>query len=93
MALSTDSTATVTAQVPKGMKVALETLALSTGQGPGDLVTEAIGHYLAAQRAQIAQIEAGLRAADAGDFATDAETANASLSRRSAATSRSAARS
>jgi len=56
-----------------GTRKDLEALAKSTGRNRTTLAAEAIERFVAQQRWQIAQIEEGIGAADAGDFATEEE--------------------
>lgn len=63
----------LTARVPRKVKDDLDALARATGRNRDELVLEALSRFIDMQRRQIACIEEGLRAADAGDFATDAE--------------------
>ena len=53
----------------------LDEVAVKCGRSPADLVAEAIEDYLSREAWQIAEIEAGIAAADSGDFASDAELA------------------
>jgi RHH-type transcriptional regulator, rel operon repressor / antitoxin RelB len=68
-------TTTITVRVPKAMREQLDTLAQDTGRQPSDLAYEALRTYLEFETRQVTQIQAGIRAADAGDFATDEEMA------------------
>jgi RHH-type rel operon transcriptional repressor/antitoxin RelB len=73
MATATDETTTITARIPKTLREELEALARSTGRNKNTLVADALRRFVDLQRWQIAQIEEGIRAADAGEFATDDE--------------------
>lgn len=63
--------ATVTLQVPASMKEELDRLALVTGRQQTVLAVEAIGRYLEAEAAQVAEIQEAIQRADAGEFATE----------------------
>lgn len=65
-----DSTTTLTLRLPAELKERLERLAAATDRSRAWLACDALEAYLAANEWQIAKIEAGVRAADAGDFAT-----------------------
>jgi predicted transcriptional regulator len=69
----TAPTATITIRIPSEMREELEALAKSTGRNRSSLVEEARRRFIDVQRWQIARIEEGVRAADAGDFVTDEE--------------------
>ena len=75
MVSTTAPTTTITLRVPKAMREQLDTLAQDTGRQPSDLAYEALRTYLDFETRQVTQIQAGIRAADAGDFATDEEMA------------------
>lgn len=68
-----ESTITMTTRLPQGMKDELDALAKSTGRNRNALVQEALRRFIELQRWQIAEIEAGIREADAGIFASDEE--------------------
>lgn len=70
-----EARATVTLQLPVEVKERLDELAKRTDQPASALATEAISSYLELQEWQIEEINEGLREAQAGDFATDAEVA------------------
>ncbi len=67
------STIPMTVRVPAEMKERLERLAEATSRSKSWLATDALGRYLELEEWQIAETQAGLREADAGDFASDAE--------------------
>lgn len=67
------STIPITVRVPAEMKERLERLAEATSRSKSWLATDALGRYLDLEEWQIAETQAGLREADAGDFASDAE--------------------
>lgn len=73
MAAPTEPTIHLTARIQGHLKTDLDALAKSTGRNRNELVQEALRRFIELQRWQIARIEDGLRAADAGDFATDTE--------------------
>ncbi len=52
---------------------ALDRLAQGTARTCGDLINQAVQDYLALQAWQIEKIEAGIGAAERGDFATEEE--------------------
>ena len=53
----------------------LDVLARREGRGAAELAAAAVAEYVALDAEHVAEIEAALREADAGDFATDAEVA------------------
>lgn len=73
MSVPEDPTIHLTARIPRSAKDDLDALARATGRNRNELVQEALRRFIDVQRWQIARIEEGLRAADAGDFATDTE--------------------
>ncbi len=73
MSTTADPTTMLSTRVPQGMKAELDDLAKSTGRNRNTLVQEALRRFIDVQRWQIAEIEAGIREADAGAFATDEE--------------------
>lgn len=68
-----ESTLTITTRIPQRMKDELDALARSTGRNRNMLVQEALRRFIDLQRWQIAEIEAGIREADAGIFVSDQE--------------------
>lgn len=68
-----DQTATVTARIPMDLRGALDKLTKTTGRNKNALIKEAIRRFVEVEQWQLADIEAGLREADAGDFATEGE--------------------
>ena len=72
----------VTVRMDAEKRAALDTLARALKRDRSFLINEAVDDYLAVQRWQIAEIEKGLREADAGDFASDAEVEAAFAPRR-----------
>jgi RHH-type rel operon transcriptional repressor/antitoxin RelB len=73
MSTTAEPTTMLSTRVPQGMKAELDDLAKSTGRNRNTLVQEALRRFIDVQRWQIAEIEAGIREADAGAFATDEE--------------------
>jgi len=73
MTAPAEPTTTITVRLPVDTRRDLEALAKSTGRTRTTLAAEAIARFIEHQRWQIAKIEEGIRAADAGDFATDEE--------------------
>ena len=73
MALADAPTVTVGARVPRDVRDELDKLVKSTGRNRNALVEEALRRFIDVERWQLADIEAGLHEADAGDFATDEE--------------------
>ena len=65
----------LTIQIPDETAIGLDEIAVKLGRSSTDLVAEAIDDYLSWEAWQIAEIEAGISAADRGDFAGDAELA------------------
>lgn len=65
----------MTIRVPDEVRDELEALAKVTGRTRSWLAAEAINEYLERERWQVAQIQEGLAAADAGDFADPEEVA------------------
>lgn len=66
-------TTTMTVRVPAEVGERLERLAQATSRTRSWLAADAIGRYLEHEEWQVSEIEAGIREADAGDFATDDE--------------------
>ena len=73
MATAAEPTITMTMRLPRVMKDELDALARSTGRNRNALVQEALRRFIDVQRWQIAEIEAGIREADAGIFVGDDE--------------------
>lgn len=63
----------ITFRLDNEKKVALDAIAASLNRDRSYVLNEAIDLYLDVYQWQIAEIEAGLAEADAGDFATDEE--------------------
>ena len=72
-ATATEPTTVMSTRVPREMKAELDRLAKATGRDRNTLVQEALRRFIAVERWQLADVEAGPREADAGDFATDEE--------------------
>jgi RHH-type rel operon transcriptional repressor/antitoxin RelB len=70
-----EPTARVTIELPMNVKERLEELARTTEKSEARLAAEAISSFVEVQEWQIGEIEAGLRDADAGDFASDEDVA------------------
>ena len=68
-----EPTTTMTIRVPVGVKERLDRLAQTTARSKSWLAADAIRAYVELQEWQIREIEAGLREADAGEFANDEE--------------------
>jgi predicted transcriptional regulator len=64
-----------TIQLDEETSCALGALATRLDRSPTALVHEAVGEWIAFQRTQIEEIEAGIADADAGRFATEEEVA------------------
>jgi RHH-type transcriptional regulator, rel operon repressor / antitoxin RelB len=73
MSATTEPTTTIAIRMPESMKAELGALAKVTGRNRNTLVVEAVRRFIEVERWQLADIEAGLREADAGDFATTEE--------------------
>jgi len=68
---------TVTFRLREDMKVALDAIAQSMDRDRSYLLNEAVEAYVETHRWHIDHIKEGLRQADAGEFATEAEVAAA----------------
>lgn len=66
---------TVTIDLEEEVRRALDRLARETNRSVDDLVTQAVRDYLEVQKWQHRKIEAGVAAADRGDFASEDELA------------------
>jgi predicted transcriptional regulator len=82
----------ISLRLPLDMKQRMESYAELTGRNKSHVVMEAVAEYLAWRMPQIEDLKLALRAADAGDFASDAEVqavfARYAKSRRTAAAPR-----
>ena len=67
------ATVTVGARVPRELRDELDRLVKATGRNRNALIEEALHRFVEVEKWQLADIEAGLREADAGDFATAEE--------------------
>lgn len=72
---ATATTTRMTVELPVQLKSRLEELAKAAEFSSAELAVDAISSYVDLQEWQIRQIEAGVREADAGDFASDEEVA------------------
>ncbi len=68
-------TTTITVRLASEVKDKLDKLARSTRRSRSFLAAEAIEDYLALNAWQVAEIEAAVAEADAGDFADESEVA------------------
>ena len=73
--MATTETTTVTVRLSEQLKERLDNLAGATARSRSWLAQDAIQHYLDLNEWQIEEIKAGLREADAGDFASGEEVA------------------
>jgi predicted transcriptional regulator len=69
------ATTTMTVRLPVDVKQRLDRLAQTTARSKSWLASDAIAEYVKSQEWQIAEIEAGIREADAGEFAGADEVA------------------
>lgn len=70
----------ITVRMDAEKVAALDALAEQADRDRSYLINEAVDAYLAVHRWQIAHVEAGLRQADSGEFATESEV-NAAFAR------------
>ncbi len=68
-----EHTTTMTVRVPMQLKEQLDQLAQRTARSKSWLAADAIRAYIALHEWQISEIEAGIREADAGEFASQTE--------------------
>ena len=68
---------TVTARLDMDTQAQLEKLAAATSRSRSWLVAEAVKQYVAEQSWQVEAIQEGIRQADAGAFASEAEVTGA----------------
>ncbi|HKO23710.1 MAG TPA: ribbon-helix-helix protein, CopG family [Chloroflexota bacterium] len=73
MATTTVPTTTMTIRLPQEMRARFEALAKATGRNRNALAQEAIRRFIEMEEWQIAEIQAGLREAEAGTFASEDE--------------------
>jgi predicted transcriptional regulator len=67
------ATADLSVTLPAETKERLERLAVQASTSPSDLAAEAIRSYLELRDWQAREVHAGIREADAGQFATEEE--------------------
>jgi len=67
------ATKTISFRLPAKLRSRLERLSRATSRSKSWLAVDAIRSYIELHEWQISEIEAGIREADAGEFATDAE--------------------
>lgn len=68
---------TVSFRIERSKKAQLDVLAKSMDRDRSYLLNQAVDDFIALHQQQIAHIKEGIAAADAGDFATDQEMAEA----------------
>ena len=68
---------TISVRIGSDKKAALDAIAAESGRELGAVIEEALAAYLELHAWQVAHIEEGLRQADAGEFASEAEVADA----------------
>jgi len=68
---------TISVRIASEKKVALDAIAARTRRDLGVVIEEALTAYLELHAWQVAHIEEGLRQANAGEFASEAEVAEA----------------
>ena len=68
---------TISVRIASEKKVTLDAIAARTRRDLGVVIEEALTAYLELHAWQVAHIEEGLRQADAGEFASEAEVAEA----------------
>jgi predicted transcriptional regulator len=71
--MTTIATATLAVTLPADTKKRLDRLAAAASASPSELAAEAIRSYLEVQEWQVEEIRAGVREADASDFASSEE--------------------
>ena len=65
------TTTTMTVRIPSALAKRLARLAKATERNKSWLTVDAVRHYLDIHEWQVAQIEAGIKEADEGKFASD----------------------
>ncbi len=70
-----EATTTMTVRLTEGVKLRLDRLAQTTARSRSWLAADAIAEYVKTQEWQVAEIEAGVREAEAGEFASTDEVA------------------
>jgi len=73
MATAAEPTTTITVRVPESLRARFDELAKTTGRTRQYLALEGLRRYIEVESWQVAKIMEGIRAADAGDFATEEE--------------------
>ncbi len=68
---------TISVRIASDMKAALDAIAAQTDRSLGAVMEEALAAYLDLQAWHVAHIEEGFRQARSGEFASDAEVADA----------------
>jgi predicted transcriptional regulator len=68
---------TISVRIASDKKAALDAIAAETGRDLGAVIEEALSAFFELHAWQVAHIEEGLRQAEAGEFASDAEVAAA----------------
>jgi predicted transcriptional regulator len=71
--MTTEATTTITVRVPEGLRDEIDELAAAMGRNRQYVAAEALRRYVALESWQVARISEGIRAADAGEFASDEE--------------------
>jgi predicted transcriptional regulator len=73
MASTAVPTTTMTIRLPQEMRARFDALAKATGRNRNALAQEAIRRFIEMEEWQIAEMQAGLREAEAGTFASEDE--------------------
>ena len=68
---------TISVRIASDKKAALDAIAKESGRDLGVVIEEALAAYLDLRTWQVAHIKEGLRQADAGQFASEAEAVEA----------------
>ncbi len=68
--MTTPASTTLRVALPVDLKERLEHLAAAVSASPSELAADAIRSYLEVQEWQVEELRAGVRGADAGDFAS-----------------------
>ncbi len=71
--MTTEATTTITVRVPEHLRDEIDELAAAMGRNRQYVALEALRRYVAVESWQVARISEGIRAADAGEFASDDE--------------------
>jgi predicted transcriptional regulator len=69
------ATTTMTVRLPEELRHRLDQLSRTTARSKSWLAADAIARYVKAEEWQVAEVEAGVREADAGEFADADEVA------------------